>query len=233
MKIRVSESFYSIQGEGPTVGVPAVFIRLQGCNLNCGSQSGDWVCDTVDVWKQGMGHSVMEYANEIFKKYESVFINGAHLVITGGEPLLQQKPVIELIKYFPIKPVIEIETNGTIKPDPELIPFINQWNVSPKLANSGESTEKRIHQDALEWFSKSDHAIFKFVVSKEADLIEINQTFPWLKQIPIRQKFIMPAADSKEKLHNTYLQTIEWAKTKGFSLSQRFHLTMWDQTTGV
>ena len=52
--IRVSEYFYSIQGEGLTVGVPAVFLRLQGCNLDCGSSGGSWVCDTEAVWNKNI-----------------------------------------------------------------------------------------------------------------------------------------------------------------------------------
>ena len=232
-KIRVSESFYSIQGEGPTVGVPAVFVRLQGCNLNCGSQSGDWVCDTVDVWKKGTSYDIADYANELITNYNQAFSAGAHLIITGGEPLLQQDAMVELINKLPKKPVIEVETNGTIKPSNALIELVDQWNVSPKLANSGESKQKRINNESLQWFSTADNAIFKFVVSKADDITEINQTFHWVSNIATRQKFIMPAADSKRQLHDTYLQTIDWAKQSGFSLSQRFHLSMWDQKTGI
>ena len=60
MKLAVSEVFYSIQGEGPTTGYPAVFVRLGGCNLMCGGEGtqkdkelhdgATWRCDTIEVW---------------------------------------------------------------------------------------------------------------------------------------------------------------------------------------
>ena len=115
--IRVSETFYSIQGEGPTVGVPAVFIRLQGCNLNCGSRSGSWVCDTVDVWKKGTQYSITDFFQDIMEKYNHALLDGEHLLMTGGEPLLQQAAMSEFINQFNQKPYIEVETNGTIAPN--------------------------------------------------------------------------------------------------------------------
>ncbi len=232
-RIRVSETFYSIQGEGPTVGVPAVFIRLQGCNLNCGSQSGSWVCDTVDVWKKGTQYSIADFFQDIMEKYNHAFLAGAHLVMTGGEPLLQQAAMSEFINQFNQKPYIEVETNGTIAPNDALIPLIDQWNVSPKLTNSGEPVDKRINTTSLEWFSMQPNSVFKFVVANTDDIDEINTSFPWVCALPIRQKYIMPAADSRELLHNQYATIIEQSKAYGYSLSQRFHLSVWDQKTGI
>jgi organic radical activating enzyme len=230
--IRVSETFYSIQGEGITVGVPAVFIRLQGCNLDCGSKGGTWVCDTEAVWKQGERYSISDFAAIIEFNYGQAIANGAHLIITGGEPLLQQDAIIDLIAKLHIKPTIEIETNGTILPIEALQALVNHWNVSPKLSNSGEPQNKRI-QPALQWFSNQSNAIFKFVVSNQNDIDEVEHSFTWLKQLSIRQKFLMPAADNRLDLHQQYESIIELAKLKGFSLSQRFHLTVWDQKTGI
>lgn len=231
--LRVSEHFYSIQGEGPTVGVPAVFLRLQGCNLNCGAKGGDWTCDTETVWRKGTKFKTMEFFENFYGLYEEAFKQGAHLVITGGEPLLQQSAILSLIEQFSKKPTIEIETNGTIKPLEALAQWINQWNISPKLENSGETVEKRFNDDSLRWFSDQPNAMFKFVVSSEDDMTEIESHYPFLNQLSIRQKYIMPAADNRSDLHMRYESIIEMAKRKGFSLSQRFHIEMWDQTTGV
>lgn len=231
--IRVSEYFYSIQGEGLTVGVPAVFLRLQGCNLDCGSKGGTWVCDTEAVWKRGSKYSISELYELLMTNFKDAFDKGAHLVVTGGEPLLQQPAIESLIKNFDHKPYIEIETNGTIEPIDQLKDLVNQWNVSPKLANSGEPLAKRINEQALSWFKVRENTIFKFVVSNATDVTEIEDEFDWLNTLPIRQKFLMPAADNRVDLHKYYEQIIGLAKTKGYSLSQRFHLTVWDQKTGI
>ncbi|MEK9727896.1 MAG: 7-carboxy-7-deazaguanine synthase QueE [Candidatus Margulisiibacteriota bacterium] len=230
--IRVSEIFYSVQGEGVTVGVPAIFIRLQGCNLDCGSRGGAWVCDTEAVWKRGEKRLISELAETIQVDFNEALRNGAHVVITGGEPLLQQDAVIELLHQFNNKWPIEIETNGTILPHDPLKKRINYWNVSPKLSNSGEAFDKRV-QPSLDWFSEQPNAIFKFVVNNENDINEIESSFKWVKQLPIRQKFLMPAADNRIELHQKYESIISLAKSNGYSLSQRLHLTVWDQKTGI
>lgn len=232
-RLRVSEHFYSIQGEGPTVGVPAIFVRLQGCNLNCGQGRGDWVCDTIDVWKNGTAHAINDWHDYFLKEYQQPLSLGAHIIITGGEPLLQQAALIDWLSTFKNQPFIEVETNGTIIPQLELSRFINQWNVSPKLSNSGELMSRRSNHDALQWFLANDCSIFKFVISSDKDIDEIKTLCSIIHTWPMRRKYLMPAADSKIKLETIYPSIIEMCKTHGFSLSQRFHLSIWDQTTGV
>lgn len=231
--LRVSEHFYSIQGEGPTVGVPAIFVRLQGCNLNCGHAGGGWICDTVDVWKKGIPHDIDDWHDYFLKMYQRPLFLGANIIITGGEPLLQQSSLADWLSRFERTPFIEVETNGTIMPEPELSRYISQWNVSPKLSNSGESINRRLKRDTLKWFLQHDHSIFKFVVSSEGDINDIKTLYPLIDEWPIRRKYLMPAADSKTKLETIYPSIIDLCKTHGFSLSQRFHLSIWDQTTGV
>lgn len=96
--MRVNEIFYSLQGEGFFAGTPAVFIRFSGCNLKCS------FCDTrhdrfADMTEDGIMDEVAKYP-------------ARHIVITGGEPLLQITPSLverlhEAGKY------VQIETNGT------------------------------------------------------------------------------------------------------------------------
>jgi 7-carboxy-7-deazaguanine synthase len=231
--IRVSEHFFSVQGEGVSVGTPAIFIRLQGCNLNCGSQSGTWTCDTLDIWKKGTKYSVVEFANIINTDYQQALDAGAHVILTGGEPLLQQAALIALIQQLPSSTSIEVETNGTLLPEKALVPYVHYWNVSPKLQNSGEAACDRLKMDVLEWFAAQPHTIFKFVVNAASDIKEVKTSFPFVSQLPLRQKFLMPAADTQGTLHKEYKTVIELAKTHGFCLSQRLHLSVWDKTTGV
>ena len=111
-KIAVSEYFYSLQGEGRTMGVPAVFLRLTGCNLMCGGKgvekdgilrdSATWVCDTIAVWMQGTTWSFEGITEELNKTTDFVkrLKEGVHLVITGGEPLLQQTRILHYLEYL-------------------------------------------------------------------------------------------------------------------------------------
>ena len=162
-------------------------------------------------------------ASVFLDNYGQYLSLGAHLIITGGEPLLQQEGLIEWLSAFEKKPFIEVETNGTILPKTKLSTFIGQWNVSPKLSNSGETITKRLKQDAMDWFLNQERAIFKFVVSDQRDVEEISNSFSKLKTLPIRRKYLMPAADTKNTLESKYKEIIQLAKKEGFSLSQRFH----------
>ena len=141
--LRISEDFYSLQGEGRTMGIPAVFVRLQACNILC---KGEWVCDTIDVWRKGEKSAVIKWV-EYMSKYHLYLSKGAHLIFTGGEPLLQQDSIVFAIKYFTrvygYKPYIEIETNGTIVPSDDLIALVDLFNCSFKLENSGVKFERR------------------------------------------------------------------------------------------
>ena len=105
-QLAVSEYFYSLQGEGRTMGIPAIFLRLTGCNLMCGGygvekdgilrDDATWVCDTIAVWIKGTTYSFPELIVLLNSQLDFVarLKKGVHLVITGGEPLLQQKRIV-------------------------------------------------------------------------------------------------------------------------------------------
>jgi 7-carboxy-7-deazaguanine synthase len=240
-KLKISEWFASIQGEGLSAGQLSIFLRLSGCNLLCGCPQGTWVCDTIEVWKKGTLYS----ASEAVAHFEScgwlskLGSEGYRLIITGGEPLLQQDGLVEFLaclsKELGRCPIIEIETNGTIAPIKSLIPYISQYNVSPKLINSGMQKEKRYTRDVLTWFAGLPYpqAIFKFVVSSEGDCHEIMDHY--VKPLGLKpwQVFIMPGADNKHDLDARLPSTAQWALTYGFNLSSRLHLSIWDKKTGV
>lgn len=98
--IMVSESFFSIQGEGPSVGLPSLFLRLTSCNLTCNA----WPCDSIDVWKKGKNFSFENLYNEWLKEgWIDKLLKGAHLIlsINGKEcvPVLKDNFLV----YVPIK----------------------------------------------------------------------------------------------------------------------------------
>jgi len=226
----VSEVFYSIQGEGPTMGVPAVFLRLAGCNLLCESKT--WRCDTIEVWQKGKATPFDEVFDET---HLAAFKHNAHLVITGGEPLLHQHAIVDfLTRIFSspsFAPVIEIETNGTIIPSEGIKRWVSKFNVSPKLANSGEIYERRVNEVALRHFANMRYkSMFKFVVSKQEDLLDIEDEFGFL---PNGMIMLMPAGDTRAKLNKIRPIVIDMCKASGFWYSERLHIVAWNKKTGV
>tara|TARA_B100000953_G_scaffold300250_1_gene304408 strand:+ start:4797 stop:5507 length:711 start_codon:yes stop_codon:yes gene_type:complete len=229
-ELPVSEFFYSIQGEGQTMGFPAYFLRLPGCNLLC--QSKEWICDSIAVWRQSTKKAYEEiFTDEVIGR----LVEGAHLIITGGEPMLQQKRIVHLLNWLEdhncIEPIIEVETNGTIEPIPELIRKVHYWNCSPKLSNSGESEIKRINHKAIEKINLLDNSIFKFVISKESDFNEMIMEYgPMIDRYSI---VLMPAGENQEQLNETRPMVLDLCKEHSLRFSDRLHIVAWNQKTGV
>ncbi|MFT5170773.1 MAG: 7-carboxy-7-deazaguanine synthase [Candidatus Marinamargulisbacteria bacterium] len=247
-KLAVSETFYSIQGEGPTMGVPAVFLRLKSCNLTCGGpktvqtkaleNGATWRCDTIEVWLEGAAQKI-EWLIDSWE--ENGFLArleaGAHLVITGGEPLLQDGPICEFLCQLDEKLssfiYVEMETNGTLKPSAFLGDRINQFNVSPKLANSGMSEEVRILPDVMTYFSEHDFAVFKFVLTTASDFDEMQADFCVPFAIAQSQIFLMPGCSSRQELEEISPLIAELAMAHNLRFSSRLQLSIWDRAVGV
>lgn len=244
--LRVSEHFYSIQGEGQTMGRPAYFLRLTHCNLLCGGagtqtdgqlhSGATWRCDSIEVWQRGTDMSFEQIVEAMGGK---VFLRdldcGVHLIITGGEPLMQQEAIVAFLLYLHqfCTPIVEIETNGTIVPVAALSEnLVHYWNVSPKLSNSGMREALRINLDAIKELSRQGlGVIFKFVVSSVRDWDAIQQDFG--SYIDNSQIWLMPAADNRNTLEDAAAVAIELAKKHRVSYSHRIHIAVWDKKTGV
>ncbi|AEB94419.1 MULTISPECIES: 7-carboxy-7-deazaguanine synthase QueE [Metallosphaera] len=155
MRYWIVEIFTSIQGEGTLIGRPSNFVRLAGCNLRC-----VW-CDTKNSWMREDGEP-MEIEDILSKLSTSV----KWTTITGGEPLLQDiLPLAVSLKNKGFR--VAIETNGTLKPKPELRKVVDIFSVSPKLLNSGH----RLKYD----FSDDWATYYKFViVNAKEDLKEVK-----------------------------------------------------------
>ncbi|WP_367834236.1 hypothetical protein [Vulcanisaeta sp. JCM 16159] len=96
-----------------------------------------------------------------------------HLVVTGGEPLLWRRELLPLLSLVKARDFfVEVETNGTLRPS-ELVKYVDEFNVSPKLSNSGVSVRLRINELAIRDFVTSGKAVFKFVVDKSGDINEV------------------------------------------------------------
>ncbi len=225
----ISEIFFSIQGEGLNLGKPSVFIRLYYCNLYC-----IW-CDTKYTWKnqfkakEGIDFvslSVKEIV-EIVSKYGC-----KNVVITGGEPLVHQSKLSELIRVLKERDYyVEIETNGTIAPDEELLNLIDLFTVSPKLSNSKVKLEQRIRPEALKVFSKLDNCVFKFVIQEEEDLEEVLCIVKDFN-IDKNKVFLMPEGVDKETLEKRSSWLVEECKKYGFRFTPRLHIMIWGNKRG-
>nr|WP_303715226.1 radical SAM protein [Methanoculleus marisnigri] len=148
----VSEIFRSLQGEGKSQGRPCTFIRLTGCNLRCA-----W-CDTSYAREGGEEMSITEVLDRVWLQ------NGKQICITGGEPLLQQEAVLELLKKFSLHGyTVEIETNGT-RDFQKMQPYATIC-MDVKCPSSGERSDLRL----LPFITPRD--CVKFVVVDEDDLL--------------------------------------------------------------
>ncbi|MCS7244782.1 MAG: 7-carboxy-7-deazaguanine synthase QueE [candidate division WOR-3 bacterium] len=223
--IPVSEIFYSIQGEGKTAGVPALFLRLAGCDVKC-----IW-CDTKEIWMRGKPLN----RELIIKSIRERSNKDIHLVITGGEPLIYNDFINELVyEVVDSFRMIEIETSATRKPY-GLISYENKvfFNTSPKLKNSLVNEELRVNPDAIEFFLNSKRAIFKFVIKNEKDVIEMIETYKEPFNIPNELIYLMPLSTSREEFIERSLIVVELCKKYKFNFSPRLQLIIWDRTTGV
>lgn len=227
--LRISEMFHSIQGEGRNSGTPAVFLRTQNCNLLC-----QW-CDTIEVWKKGEVYSLDQLITLWCENgwLSALQSKKSHLVITGGEPLLQQGALTDFLKILGKNVFVEVETNGTILPTEDFDAQVDQYNVSPKLANSGMHRKRRYLPEVIAWFSKKKNSYFKFVVVDEKDLREVLDDFVNPFSILPSRVYLMPASTSRAELERRSPLIITLCKDSGFNYSPRLQLSLWDRTTGV
>lgn len=251
----ISESFYSIQCEGNTTGYPAYFIRLKACNLMCGGTNGElmktgeatWWCDTEAVWRRGLEKQFRNVISEWEQEGidEWIYNGRIHIIWTGGEPTIpkHQRAIAafnEYMKEYCIDKTgkysstfDEIETNGTIYIQDELFDMLDQINCSVKLANSGMPINRRINPDALERIMSHKNYWFKFVISTEECLEEIERDFIKPFNIPHDKVMMMPGLDSQDNFHERTKFSLDMAKKYGYIGLTRLHVSAWDKLTGV
>lgn len=222
------EVFASIQGEGITAGVPSVFVRLAGCNLHC-----VW-CDTKYTWdwvhydprREVVGMEAAEVAQQVQRA------GPRNVVVTGGEPLLQERELVPFASAVKSEGMrLEVETNGTIKPGPRLADLVDQWNVSPKLTNSGNPVEDRQVASALGWFARYPKAYFKFVIVEPAD-VEEAMTLANGFCVPREQVLLMPEGTNVSALTDRSSWLVEKCRDLGVRYSPRLHILIWGDERG-
>lgn len=212
--------------------------------------SGDasWTCDTIPIWARGVERDY-DYLIQKWKDlgiYDDIKSGIIHIIWTGGEPTIpmHQKAIVGFHNYWSnivfsgtdyleYSPYVEIETNGTIIIDPELMEQLDQINCSPKLANSGMPAVSRIKPLAINAIKSHLNYQFKFVVSTEDDIKEVFDTFIKPMEIPLRYVVMMPGLDSRADYFERTKFIAEMAIKYKFIGLSRQHIAVWDKTTGV
>ncbi|MCD4748370.1 MAG: 7-carboxy-7-deazaguanine synthase QueE [Thermoanaerobaculales bacterium] len=223
----ISEVFTSLQGEGSLVGTPSFFIRTSGCNLRC-----SW-CDTpYTSWKaEGRRYSVDELVN--LARQSGV----AHVVVTGGEPLLQREIGLLTGALREAGLHLTVETAGTLAPafDCDLL------SLSPKTENSDPAgrwavrhrrlrSELACARDLLKRFP--EHQL-KFVVRGAEDMSEILRLLSLMPPIDPWRILLMPEGRSAEEVAEKAGGVAVLCAKHGFRYTPRLHLDLFGGGRGV
>jgi 7-cyano-7-deazaguanosine (preQ0) biosynthesis protein QueE len=218
----------TIQGEGPSAGRPAVFLRVGACNLAC-----RW-CDTAYTWDAASFDLVQELAiRDTSAVVADVLSVRAHLVvITGGEPGLQASELAKVAgRLRAAGRRVEVETSGSV-PLGELVSVADSVVVSPKLSNSGLKESQRLRWKVLDELAAHPHVVFKFVVADaDRDLDEVGLIVDRLK-LSADRVWIMPEARDAETLIARMQELAQPVAEEGWSLSSRLQILLWGNERG-
>ena len=231
--MKISELFFSIQGEGELTGVPSVFVRTSGCNLRC-----RW-CDTKYASWKPEGENVT--INDLLDKVCSY--PARHVVISGGEPMIAKgiEEFTHLLKESGKH--ITIETAGTISPNGIQCDLAS---LSPKLSDStpkegdinkewiDRHESKRLDYDILSEWVNSYNFQLKFVVSKEEGIKEIQNVISRIEGKILPEKvLLMPEGIDPDTLRSRYDLLIDLCKENGYRLCHRLHIDLFGNTPGT
>lgn len=223
----VSEVFGpTVQGEGPSLGRRAAFVRLGRCNLDC-----RW-CDTPFTWDWERYDPAVELAEravaDVVAEVEAMGVD--RVVVTGGEPLLQQRRLLPFLEAAHERGwAVEVETNGTLAPTGDTVRLVQQFNVSPKLANSGVPADRAIVPGALAALVATGKAAFKFVVTDPGELDEVQAIVDDHHLDPV---WIMPEGTTPEAVVEGGRRLADDVIARGWQLTTRLHVLLWGDERG-
>ena len=227
--LAISEIFSSIQGEGQYVGVPSTFIRLAGCNLRCvwcDTPYTSWKPDGASDWMMGgiLGQ-VRRFGNR-------------HVVVTGGEPMLQDTVVLLTKRLREDSAFITIETAGTIY-QPVVCDLMS---ISPKLANSvpkhREGGRWAVRHESLRYnpavlkklMTEYDYQL-KFVVQNPEDIEEVRKIVEETGAVAEKVQLMGEGTDPV-----TLFERAQWitevCKNLGYRYTPRLHIDLWGNERG-
>lgn len=254
-RVHIAEKpFVTIQGEGPNAGKNTIFIRFFGCNLanSCGV---DW-CDSahsfytndegLDAKKEDkmVFHTVNDFWEYVFENQGIAEFN--NIVFTGGEPMLWQYTIAELLQKlknnYKRTVTVEIETNGTVGIETELIDWFRlvHFNISPKvhvvksfillnqlknIGHVGETAYNYVRFDHDDWIVK-----FVWETEKTNKLIQECIT---RYDIPKHKVYLMPEGISRDEQVSKMQTLAEYCINNGYNFSPRLHVLIWNLAKGI
>lgn len=227
--LRVAEVFGpTAQGEGPHVGHVCAFLRLSGCNLSC-----SW-CDTPFTWDWSKYDQATESREatpaELAGLLEAMPVE--RVILTGGEPMLQQQKLAPLLTML-TRPV-DVETNGTVYPNPDVEALVDLFVVSPKIGPSAgqlfRHTVTRTH--ALEryaYLARHGKAAWKYVARDTADLDAIARH---VDRFHVEHPYVMPEGRTAFDVVERTAAIADTVVARGWRLSTRLHVLAWGDERG-
>ncbi len=150
-RLRITEIFYSIQGEARTVGFPTAFVRLTGCPLRCG------YCDTEYAFHGGQWLTLVEIVNKV-EDYAPRFVT-----ITGGEPLAQRPCRALLVLLCDRGYEVSLETSGAL----DIAGIDERVSIVMDLKTPGSGEEAKNRYDNIALLKRKDQV--KFVIGSRTD----------------------------------------------------------------
>jgi 7-carboxy-7-deazaguanine synthase len=246
------------QGEGKLLGTSCLFIRTSGCNLRCawvGADGNGSPCDTP--YSSHHPEKNMIEVDDVVKLVHANIGKMKHVVVSGGEPTMQQGLSELLVKLQSLGLHTTIETNATIF-NANIARYTNLVSMSPKLASSTphqpnlENTgiaysehwarkhdAKRRNIEAIQQYI--DYAIrygndfqLKFVVQNPMDIVEIETDFlAHLSGVAADDVVLMPEGTSSDMLADRSYWAIEAAVERGWRFTPRLHIELFGKARAV
>jgi len=228
--MRISELFYSIQGEGLLTGVPSSFVRTSGCNLRC------HFCDTpYTSWApEGTDWAPAQIVEHV-SQWQS-----RHVVVTGGEPLLAPE-LPDLLRILDSQGWhITVETAGTIFRE---IPC-DLISLSPKLASSTpwqrEGGKFALMHEKSRWqpeivraFMDAHEYQLKFVMDRPEDFAEVQEMLKVLDEVDPHRVLLMPQGQTQAEIAKRSGWISELCKEQGYRFCARLHIDLYGSKRGT
>jgi 7-carboxy-7-deazaguanine synthase len=208
--MKVCEIFYSIQGESTFAGLPCIFIRLSECNLRC------HYCDTTYSYEPGKEYSIDQIISEI-SHYHCRLV-----LITGGEPLMQDESIALMDRLYAEGYKVLLETNGS--KSLQQVPSFVYVIIDVKLPGSGHHDS--FLKENLKYL-KQDWDELKFVVTDKSDF---QAAIDFIRQYELHHHVLLfsPVTDNIKPA-----ELAEWIKQSNLParLNLQLHKIIWDKNT--